>query len=79
MTTHPLIPILKSFRKAKNANERELERFYANLTKVNAIAHIATEYALIIDKKSTLPHQYRNQVVMIIQGLETSSIEIKSE
>ena len=79
MTQHPLIPILKSFRKAKNANERELEKFYAYLTKVNAIAHISSEYALIIDKKSTLPHQYRNQVVLIIQGLETSSMEIKNK
>ena len=75
---HLLIPILKSFRKAKNANEQQLEKFYADLTKANAISMIAQEYSLIIDKKSTLPSQYRNQVVFIMQGLDKSSLEIKS-
>jgi hypothetical protein len=75
---HLLIPILKSFRKAKNANEKQLEKFYADLTKANAISMIAQEYSLIIDKKSTLPSQYRNQVVFIMQGLDKSSLEIKN-
>ena len=75
---HPLIPILKSFRKAKNANEKQLDKFYADLTKANAISMIAQEYSLIIDKKSTLPSQYRNQVVFIMKGLDKSSLEIKS-
>lgn len=75
---HLLIPILKSFRKAKNANEKQLEKFYADLTKTNAISMIAQEYSLIIDKKSTLPSQYRNQVVFIMKGLDKSSLEIKS-
>lgn len=75
---HLLIPILKSFRKAKNANEKQLDKFYADLTKANAIAMIAQEYSLIIDKKSTLPAQYRNQVVFIMKGLDNSSLEIKS-
>ena len=75
---HLLIPILKSFRKAKNANEKQLEKFYADLTKANAISMIAQEYSLIIDKKSTLPSQYRNQVVFIMKWLDKSSLEIKS-
>ena len=75
---HLLIPILKSFRKAKNANEKQLQKFYADLTKANALSMIAQEYSLIIDKKSTLPSQYRNQVVFIMQGLDKSSLEIKS-
>lgn len=75
---HLLIPILKSFRKAKNANEKQLDKFYADLTKANAISMIAQEYSLIIDKKSTLPSQYRNQVVFIMKGLDKSSLEIKS-
>ena len=75
---HLLIPILKSFRKAKNANEKQLQKFYADLTKANAISMIAQEYSLIIDKKSTLPSQYRNQVVFIMKGLDNSSLEIKS-
>jgi hypothetical protein len=75
---HPLIPILKSFRKAKNANEKQLEKFYADLTKANAISMIAQEYSLIIDKKSTLPSQYRNQVVYIMKGLDENSLEIKN-
>ena len=75
---HLLIPILKSFRKAKNANEKQLEKFYADLTKANVISMIAQEYSLIIDKKSTLPSQYRNQVVFIMKWLDKSSLEIKS-
>lgn len=76
---HPLISILKSFRKAKNANEKQLEKFYADLTKANVISMIAQEYSLIIDKKSTLPSQYRNQVVFIMKGLDENSLEIKNK
>lgn len=70
MHQHPLIPALKSFRRLEKASKAEQDRIFAKMTELNVISKIIQEYILIQDKQSTLPSQYRNQVVFIVKTLE---------